>query len=278
MAGEKRFIPRIDGFAIDAIESESHERASDITQIPVEDGADVSDNITLQNRRATIQGLVTDTPSGDMIAERNLTQDEAVITTQAACDTLESAWEQKRTVTVETEFKTYKAMVIKSLVMPRDSKTGRALKFTVQFEEIRIRQTVRKTILLRSDVRAVPKKKVAQKPPAPVGPTNKLVGPTQKGDRQVFGRYIEAQAAGYKGTEGDFITDNAINMMRAGATQQQITASTVQLNQEAYVHEVAKAPVTILDSGVGQFLGGVIGGGGSISAVYKNEFDNYIPD
>lgn len=157
-----RKIARIDGFAIDCIVSESHERESDVTSLPVEDGSNITDNIRPKNRTCSIEGIVSDTPAGDLSSERDVTQDDSVVTTQAACDTLESAWAQSRTVVVETPFMTYPRMAIKSLTMPRDAKTGRALKFSVKFEEIRIRQTIR--VSVAAIVRSVDSRASAKKP------------------------------------------------------------------------------------------------------------------
>lgn len=205
MAAGQRFIPRIDGFAIDCIVSENHERESDVTELPVEDGADTSDNIKPKNRRCSIEGIVTDTPSGDMVAERTNTQDAAVISTQAACEVLESAWAQGRTVSVETEFKTYKSMAIKSLSMPRDSKTGEAFKFSATFEELRIRKTLRVNVkILRIDTRVAPIAKKGPKVTTPVTQFTKSPFLNQETNRVSTSKYNQYVAAGGKLSKDQF--------------------------------------------------------------------------
>lgn len=187
MADGKRVIARIDGFAIDCIVNESHQRESDVTSVPTESGT-ATDNIKKKNRICTIEGIVSDTPAAEMVSERNFTQDDDVVTTQAACDTLESAWDQERTVVVETPMFTYKNCAIKSLTMPRDAKTGRALKFTATFEEIRIRQTLRLTVAVVrvADSRALPKKPLGKKAGKNINNERYL---TRKGDTAYITQY-----------------------------------------------------------------------------------------
>lgn len=178
MTTTKRFIPRIDGYAIDCFVTESHESSTAITKFDVEEGSAVSDHARAEPKVLVVEGVVTDSPSGKMLDERqgfssSNTSDEAdlfttdyifgILPSEEAIAVLDAIDTVKEPIVVETAIRVYRNMMMTSLVIPRDKETGRALRFTAKFEELRIRQLRREKIIVRDDVRAQPKNKGGNK-------------------------------------------------------------------------------------------------------------------
>lgn len=262
----KRFIPRINGFAIDCIRNENHERESDITDVPVETGANLTDNIKPKNRKCSIEGIVSDTPNDEFDVER-LTLDPAMLPSQAACDMLEEAWANSRTVTVETGFRTYQRMAIQKLSMPRDSTTGRALNFSIAFEEIRVRTAERVTVaLLPVDGRVAAKKKAGTKG-ATAAPKNINNAPyiVNKGDTQFNTEYGQYVGGGGKMTEDEFVKQK----VQSGKLNQ---AEIDKLAREQQLHEVTKAPQILQDHPLATSFFGL----GLVNTVFKDREEDSL--
>lgn len=121
-----------DDFAIqfDAIIDENHERDSQITSFPIEDGAEASDHIIINPERISITGFITNTPA--IILGAGASSDNV----QNAVDVLEDLWQSKELMTVVSDLKVYSDMAIESLSFPRDQRTGQALEFRVSLKKI----------------------------------------------------------------------------------------------------------------------------------------------
>ena len=127
----------IDDFEIDATISETHQFDSDVTDHPVESGADVTDNVRVKPIIVTINGIVRDSPLGEMASVRqnlgpgvgNLPSDDFIAKVLGIRDAREP-------VSISTTLQTYDDMVLQSLTVPRDSKTGRAAVFTAVFKQV----------------------------------------------------------------------------------------------------------------------------------------------
>ncbi len=123
----------IDGYLIDAAVSEDHGAEAEITDFPVERGPDVSDCIRAKPRTVTIEGIVSNTPFGRMVAER------AKSTTLPAQDALalfDRIRAQSKLVTVETSLRVYEDMGLESVSFTVDKSTGDALAFSATFCEV----------------------------------------------------------------------------------------------------------------------------------------------
>lgn len=217
MAQGERFIPRINGYAIDAVVSESHARESEVTKVPVESGSEVTDNNKPKNRTVTIEGIVTNTPSGDMVAERadfftptgELGQ---TLPAQAFVDMIDDAQANSETITVETEFRSYAALSITKFEVPRDKDVGFAVKFTLACEELRIRKTNRLTVrLLVANSGVSSKKKVGAKNTTAKTNPALVIHP---GDKQADGSYETYRSMGGTKTPDEFRQEHTKNRIK----------------------------------------------------------------
>jgi hypothetical protein len=146
---------------LDATVSESHQRIARVTQNEIESGANVADNINLQNEKFQIQGIISEAPlpsndirdialtvqnagfgalsgavgalSGGLIPDAGAALKRIVALIQ-----LENFWKNKIPFTVLTGLKKYDDVVITSLTIPVNYKDGNSLRFTAQCEVIRL--------------------------------------------------------------------------------------------------------------------------------------------
>lgn len=120
---------------VDVSVSETHETDCDVTENPVESGANVTDHVQVKPARLTIEGLVSDTPIKFLQGIRDLFDDNRSRKTYEELLTIQTAREP---IDVITGLKQYSNMILKTLTVPRNSDTGRALRFTAIFQEVRI--------------------------------------------------------------------------------------------------------------------------------------------
>lgn len=159
---------RIDTIELDAAITEKHSAKVEITKHPIEEGANPTDHARLLPLAIMVEGFLTNTPLGAVErAFRGVTNDPRTSTgargaagpAQQAMAELEKMRVDKKVVSVVSDFRSYDGMLITSIEVPRDAKTGEAIRFTITLEEIRI---VRSEIA-RVDVLNRPKKKPTKK-------------------------------------------------------------------------------------------------------------------
>lgn len=142
---------------LDALESESADHDVEVTDHPVEVGADVSDHARVKPIMLSVQGIISNTPV-------NRTQQRRVIQTQgftiqstavngapagatgyaeAALERLTTLKEARQLVSVVTPSRVYKDMLLTSMKVPRDAKTGDAVRVALTFKEIRFAEVQR---------------------------------------------------------------------------------------------------------------------------------------
>lgn len=131
----------VDGYEINVTISESHARQADVTDHPVEDGANVVDHVRLQPTRLRLEGAVSDTPVGAIADDLGDT-----LPSSDAYETIKRIYEAREPVTVVTSIETYPNMVCESLDIPRDRRTGNALRFTASFRQVRLVTNARTTV------------------------------------------------------------------------------------------------------------------------------------
>lgn len=138
----------IDGYLIDAAETETLTFESDVTEDETESGQNFTDNIKNRADVVSIKGIVTDTPIGDMVRVRAeasaagldedlpfLPSDEA----QARLLKIHTGTNGRpRPITVQTSRGLFENMALTALEINTDSETGDALFFTASFRKIRI--------------------------------------------------------------------------------------------------------------------------------------------
>lgn len=157
----------IDGYEIDLAESENHQSDAEVTDDPVESGANITDHVKLNPVIVTLVGIVSDTPIGDLAERRQLDD----VHSATAYDTLAEIQNRRETVTIETSLRLYDNMILKNLGIPRTVTTGDSLQFTVTFKQITF-VTNDRTIVRVAVPRAKRKvkrgaKQIEEVPPAP---------------------------------------------------------------------------------------------------------------
>lgn len=163
----------IDGYEIDAFVREEHSKENAVTDHEVERGADITDHVRSKHPTVTLESVVSDTPLGDLANRRA----GDVPPSQEALARLEAIDEARQPVTVITTLRTYTDMILESLSIPKDAKTGKALRFTARFRRIRIAEV---DTAARVDIpRGKAKSNRGNKPSVTIGDAQ-IEGPPEK--------------------------------------------------------------------------------------------------
>lgn len=158
---------RIADMTLDCVLSESHKAEVEVTSHPVEKGADITDHARQKPREVTITAIISETPVTLSQQRRVIKSDGTRIETLvaqpiplnsdqyvgAALAKLDRLLATKELVTLVTALRSYKDMMLTSLTIPKDPKTGMALNFTAVFREIRfavIRTTEAQTKVVKT--------------------------------------------------------------------------------------------------------------------------------
>jgi len=139
----------IDGFLIDASLRENHTYPNEVTSEPVESGADITDHVLVKPIEVTIEGVVSDTPTGDAADARGVD----TVPSEDALQILEGISNNREPVVIESSLRVFEDMVLENLDIPRDARTGAALQFAARFRQI-ILVTNDRTTLRTSTPRA----------------------------------------------------------------------------------------------------------------------------
>lgn len=140
----------IDGYPLDLVETEEHSMTSEITEHPVEDGSDISDNIRIKPRELTLtNAIVSNTPIGTVATDDTRILGETLPPpAMDAYRRLEQIWLARSTVTVVTNLKKYESMALETLTIPQEAKNAGGLVFTAHFKEVRIVRNKRVTMAI----------------------------------------------------------------------------------------------------------------------------------
>lgn len=141
----------INGYEIDAIVTEDHSFDSDVTDLPVETGADITDNARAKPIMISLDCVVSDTPIGRMVDVRNTetADDDAELQFLPSDDAyyrMIAIRNAREPVTLETSLGVFPNMMMTSMVVPRNAQNGEALRFRVTFKEIRLVTNARTTV------------------------------------------------------------------------------------------------------------------------------------
>jgi hypothetical protein len=180
----KKTRARIGSITLDAAISEQHQAEVEVTDNPVEEGIAITDHVRPKPEVLTIEGIVTNTPlPADADAQADLQQVETVTPTgeslkissrssykvgraENAYQDLLTLKDSGKTVQVVTGLRTYDNMLMTSLSVPRDAKTGQAVRFTATFREIKIVRT-QVVKVARKEKKTFPKTDNGKKPTTP---------------------------------------------------------------------------------------------------------------
>lgn len=123
---------------VDAAVDIKHEAISEITQHPVEIGADVTDFAIIQPRVLTLNGRISAVKNVKEGFESNPNEilRESPNRVALAWETLENALRNRFVLTIETPLKNYKNILIKDLTTSQDWRTVNVLDFTATIQEI----------------------------------------------------------------------------------------------------------------------------------------------
>jgi hypothetical protein len=202
----KRQAAKIGTLELDAALTETHSADVEVTEYPVEQGANVADHRRVKPISITLECIISNTPmpkDGDPNATVSYRGHTWQSRSKGQPGRAELAYEElldlknsAELLTVVTSLKTYDNMTITSVSVPRDEDTVHALRFTVTLREIRVVRNDTVTISAKT-TRAKPKTDLHKKAKTETTPEQQ---------KQSFLRYL---------TEGDAKRDaqNAIESL-----------------------------------------------------------------
>ena len=153
---------------VDVVLTEKHGDPVEVTKHPVDGAFSPTDHARVLPERYQFEGVFTNTPlSATQRQARSVTEDRSSSTgrpgavgyAQQQYAALLRLKTERRTVTVETELRTYQRMVLQNVDVSRDSKMGDAVRFTASFEEVRFVFSE----VARAQVQFAPKRKPTTK-------------------------------------------------------------------------------------------------------------------
>lgn len=149
----------INGYEVDVFTSEDHSHPAEVTEYPVEDGADVSDHIRSKPITITVEGFVSNTPIGRMAELR----DSGAVPGNECYQRFIDIRDAGEPVTLITSLGTFTNMALEDVSVPRDSDDGNGLRFTARFKQIKLAKNERSTIRVEVP-RAQKKRNLGNKP------------------------------------------------------------------------------------------------------------------
>lgn len=174
MSEARKFSPvSIDGFVIDAALSESHDYESEVTDYPIERGANVIDHVRNRPLTVSLECVVSDTPLPLIASQRDTSEAPSV----AAMAKLEAIRDAREPIKIVTGLRTYENMIMVSLSVPVDVETGDALRFRASFRQVSIIENRRVTVRVAAP-RGQAKRNLGAKPSAAIDVRNEATTPT----------------------------------------------------------------------------------------------------
>ena len=130
------FDTKIGDIVVDASIAETHVLENEITDHPVEQGANISDHSRPMPDSFTMECVVSNTPIlPDAAGARPENKPGRA---KATYEALKKLRDEGTLIDVVTSLVTYKSMVVKAVSIPRDAKTSDALKFSITLKQIRV--------------------------------------------------------------------------------------------------------------------------------------------
>jgi hypothetical protein len=139
----------IDGYRIDAELSGDHTTENEVTEHPVEEGSDIVDHVRARPFELTVEGIVSDTPFGELREQRlreagrldllDLAGDvERIEHGSRAYDKLRFIFERRQPVTIQTSAGIFERMAPLRLSRPTSAREGDACRFAATFRQVRL--------------------------------------------------------------------------------------------------------------------------------------------
>lgn len=156
----------IDGFEVDVVKSAEHTLAAEITDHPVEKGADTSDHIRLKATVLAMEVIVSNTPIGPIASRRGDVDGNGGLANAPSIDFLawlEAIRTRREPIPVFTGTKSYEDMGLESFVHVEDATIGDALRVKCSFKQMQLVTNERTTVLVATP-RAAKKVNLGTKP------------------------------------------------------------------------------------------------------------------
>lgn len=195
----------IGGISIDATISDEHTSACDLTENPVEEGANVTDHVQLKPVELTIEGVISDTPLDFGILNNLITGNFGAIKDTAkgiagnfTGQTTRSTEEYNKLLDLQrkrepfkvvTGLKVYENMILVKLSVNRNATTGKSIHFKADLKQIRIvsSKTAKSMNVAKGAKKLASKtKSVGQKITEKLDPVKD--SKVEKGSSKLFGR------------------------------------------------------------------------------------------
>ena len=144
-----------DGYPVDVAVTEEHAFDAEVTDHPVEKGADVTDHTRLKPPTVTIEGVVSDSPIGAVALDPSRTG-----STKPSDDALAKILkirDDRLPITITTALRRYENMGLQTLSIPKSKDIGAALRFRATFKQLTFvtnKRTTVKTVVPRSKGKA----------------------------------------------------------------------------------------------------------------------------
>ena len=154
--GKKYAQTNVGGVFLDAVVNENHGYSNRVTAFPIEKGYTISDHVINDPVTLQISGIVSDTPINIFTGFNRSTD---------SFNRLVRIVEERMIITVVTGIKVYTEMVITSLNVPRDMRSGQSLSFNIELQKIRIDNSVRLNVIqnnpFNKGIDTIPRERVA---------------------------------------------------------------------------------------------------------------------
>ncbi len=108
-----------------------HQMSSAITSNPIEDGSMVSDNVNLNNRQLTLEGMIVNHPLTDFSFFGMFALLDQGERSQNGFELFKKIWERKLPFRLETKRDTYDPVIITNFGVIENNEVGDALRFTM---------------------------------------------------------------------------------------------------------------------------------------------------
>jgi len=129
-------------FVVDCFMAEHYQFSNAVTDIPVEEGGNISDNIVEEQDVISVEAFIGNTAfevvTADGNSVSNLQAQDRMARILQAYQELKKLTKAKQLIDVVLGLETFTDMVITSFVIDRDVETGANLPFSMEFKKIKI--------------------------------------------------------------------------------------------------------------------------------------------
>jgi len=132
--------PIVGGFYFDLSLDERHSFDNEVTTFPVENGSNITDNVSLQPIRLSLTGFVTNAPIIILQNSKDATflrSEGRKGRTELMFEAMKDIRDNKTPVSIVTGLISYDNMVLTSLTIPRNASMGDTLQISMEFTQIR---------------------------------------------------------------------------------------------------------------------------------------------